>query len=178
MNILSLARVLLTAVSLHHTCGETSANARWCSMDPDMLLAWCPVSSQSVGDSVMMEGLQSKPVIWFLALGGVLCDYIAMLSDTLSFSFTFSLSFIFPTIWLQQGAQPGSGTIDTTMRFIFLFHKEENCTQDVETIHMLEKTYSLHNFVQKAKKKKKREKLWIIKKIICTNWTVFLVFKH
>ena len=59
-----------------------------------MLLAWCPVSSQSVGDSVMMEGLQNKSIIWFLALGGVLCDYIAMLSDTLSFSFTFLLSFI------------------------------------------------------------------------------------
>ena len=42
------------------------------------------------------------------------------------------------------------------MRFIFLFHKEENCTQDVENIHMLGGAYSLHNFVQRQKKNQEK----------------------
>ena len=131
-------------------------------MDPDMLLAWCPVSPQSVGDSIMMEGQQNKPIIWFLALGGVLCWLHCYAHRHIVLFLYFLLVFYFAAIWLQQAAQPGSGTIDTTMRFIFLFHKEENCTQDVENIHMLGGAYSLHNFVQRQKKIKK--KLWIIKK--------------
>ena len=71
-------------------------------MDPDMLLAWCPVSPQEAGDSIMMEGQQNKPIIWFLVLGGVLCDYIAMLSDTLSFPLL-SFCFLFCSYMTSSG---------------------------------------------------------------------------
>lgn len=164
MNILSLALgfylpqwVCITPV------GRTSANARWCSMDPDMLLAWCPVSSQSVGDSVMMEGLQSKPIIWFLALGGVAGDYIGYAQTHCPFPLL-SRCLLFCNYMTSAGCTARVRNNRHHHEIYLSFIRKKNCTQDVETIHMLGGAYSLHNFVQKAKKKKKRKKLWIIKR--------------
>ena len=131
MDFLGLAWVPPAAVGLDHV-------KQWVGSEP----AWddtsrsrthhCPgalgLPKQSVADagSIMTEGEQNKPIIWFVASGWVLCDYTGTLSDTVSFPL-FSSCLLFVARGLQQAAQPGPGMIDTTTKFIILFQKEANC---------------------------------------------------
>lgn len=131
MDFVGLAWVPPIAVGLEHVKQWVGSEPAWGDVSQSPTHR-CPhalcLPKQSVADvgSIMTEGEQNKPIIWFVASRWVLCDYTGTLSDTVSFPL-FSSCLLLVARGLQQAAQPGPGMIDTTTKFIILFQKEANC---------------------------------------------------